>query len=187
MSLMTITTGLSLLPYLLFHTTPNDFCHGLEAALEQERSSSSQALIPVLDSRSVGVTGEGLYFPINSSLGLFASIAFVLALHSFILVYIGIERAERLRGVGKGEKYHVYLIDHQFTSPDAPVQDQDEIIPQRCTGSSIFVNISLFLLVSVCLCAPLGFSTDVTRTCAKRGAAGISQGSGGKRKASTIS
>ena len=139
LSLMTITTGLSLLPYLLFHTTPNDFCSGLEAALAQEQADSSPSsssslggmAIPVGDHRSVGVTGEGLYFPINSSLGLFASIALVLALHSFTLVYINIERTERLRNVGKGDNYHMYLIDHQFTSPDTPVQAQDEIIPQR--------------------------------------------------------
>jgi hypothetical protein len=84
-----------------------------------------------MDSRSVGITGEGLYFPINSSLGLFASIAFALALHSFILLYVNITRNEKLKSEGKGDSYHVYLIEHQFTSPDAPVIQQDDIIPQR--------------------------------------------------------
>lgn len=172
MSLMTITTGLSLLPYLLFHTTPNNFCLGLQQALALEQhllggqSGDDQHLdtahqdqlqhqdqhqdqqqhpaheaglgqsgrfLPSfrLDSRSVGVTGEGLYFPINSSLGLFVGIALVLALHSFILVYMSITRSERLKRAGKGEDYHVYLLEHQFTSPDAPVTAQDDIIPQR--------------------------------------------------------
>jgi hypothetical protein len=141
LSLMTITTGLSLLPYLLYHTTPNGFCQGLDHALlleEQEQqaaSASSSSLLGLglarIDPRSVGVTGEGLYFPINSSLGLFASIALVLALHSFILVYMGITKAEQLKGMSRRDNYHLYLMEHQFTSPDAPVKALDDIIPQR--------------------------------------------------------
>jgi hypothetical protein len=146
LSLMTITTGISLLPYLLFHTTPNNFCQGLEHALALEHACETAGECSVLstheaaagyipsfrmDSRSVGITGEGLYFPINSSLGLFASIAFALALHSFILLYVNITRNEKLKSEGKGDSYHVYLIEHQFTSPDAPVIQQDDIIPQR--------------------------------------------------------
>ena len=146
LSLMTLTTGISLLPFLLFHTTPNSFCRGLEHALALEHEcesagecsttfthEASAGYMPSfrLDSRSVGVTGEGLYFPINSSLGLFASIAIVLALHSFILVYMHITRSEKLKNVGKGDDYHVYLLEHQFTSPDAPVTVLDDISPQR--------------------------------------------------------
>lgn len=79
----------------------------------------------------MGLTGEGLYFPINSSLGLFASIAIVLALHSFILVYMNITRAEREKNEECGESYHMYLVGHHFTSPDAPVNAVEDAIPER--------------------------------------------------------
>ena len=136
---MTITTGLSLLPYLLYHTTPIDFCFSLENALDTEKhcvdaancSSSVMPNFARIDSRSVGVTGEGLYFPINSSLALFASIGFILAMHSFCLVYMSITREEKLKNVGKGDNYHMYIMEHQFTSPDAPVKVADDAIPQR--------------------------------------------------------
>jgi hypothetical protein len=150
LSLMTITTGISLLPYLLYHTTPNHFCQGLALALAAESeqqecplgsdteaigqaTGQASGLISTfsMDSRSVGLTGEGLYYPVNSSLGLFVSIAIVLAVHSFCLVYMTITRKEQQKGVGNGDSYHLYLLEHQFTSPDAPVKAPDESIPQR--------------------------------------------------------
>ena len=108
---MTITTGINLLPFLVLNNSTDKTCPPGDQ--EHNRHPIFEHSMP------------------NSSFGLFVSIAFVLSLHSIILVHRSIMKDEKKRNKKRGDKYHVYLLEHQFTSPDAPVKALDDIIPQR--------------------------------------------------------
>lgn len=114
LSLMTITTGVSLLPHFISRSTSLQYRDDLDHVIHGSN-----------------VANGGLQCPVDSSWILFASIAFVLAVHSFCLVYMSIKRIEEEKSKRKGESYHMYIIEHQFTSPDAPVKVPDDSIPQR--------------------------------------------------------